>query len=260
MTSENTTQTTEQEARTNAPDGGRLPEDVDSGFDVTAGFDDPSDDGPDNLSEADRLPETDTEAHATAQETDKGAETDNGINPVPPENPEEKPETAETEGEPDYKALYLQIRDTENAEKYRARVHELTEQEGLPLSVATLAATQEFGKSYPLKDGGTAKPPDGGQPRDFMKDLQALKAAYPDMKVMPEEVINAYNGGQNLLSAYGQYRAKADAAEIVRLRDEIAQYKQQSPARAAAPVRGVSNSAVQQSDDRFAGWDDDNGY
>lgn len=110
----------------------------------------------------------------------------------------------------------------------------------------------------PQSEGGEAEaaPPE----RDFVREVQQLKALYPDLQEMPDEVAKAAAEGADLLTAYVAYREKQtyEAAEVLRKENQV--LKQNAAAAAKAPVRGITGGGAADTKPRsglLAGFDDD---
>ena len=96
--------------------------------------------------------------------------------------------------------------------------------------------------------------------RDFVKEVQQLKALYPDFKEMPDEVAKAAVGGANLLTAYVAYREQQTrkAAETLEKENEV--LRQNAAAAAKAPVRGITGGGAADTKPRnnlLVGFDED---
>lgn len=85
--------------------------------------------------------------------------------------------------------------------------------------------------------------PDKPEGRNFRVEVTELLRAYPKLKgqPLPQEVIDdCVKNGVPLVTAYANYKDKADEAEKNALRKERNTLKQNADAAARAPVRGVS--------------------
>lgn len=84
------------------------------------------------------------------------------------------------------------------------------------------------------------------QTRNLVGELNELYAAHPAMRGqnLPEPVAKASLGGKSLLSAYNEYLAQHNAAEVQRLTKENAILRQNSASAEKAPVKGVSGSGA----------------
>ena len=96
--------------------------------------------------------------------------------------------------------------------------------------------------------------------RDFVREVQQLKALYPDLQEMPDEVAKAAVGGANLLTAYVAYREQQTrkAAETLEKENEV--LRQNAAAAAKAPVRGITGGGASDTKPRnnlLVGFDDD---
>ena len=243
--------------------------------------------GDDFLTEEPGDSETDTETPADGSDAaEPGTDTPEGADASEaPETPSEKPGRKITlridhqDKEVDVDSLTDEqikealeksaaldrIREKENRQRYRDAYAE-QRQQGMSDALARIAAREAAGADYPLTDdapeaapGDAAGPTASPAPRDFAADLKALRAAYPDVTEMPEDVVAAYMQGKPLLDAYRSHRGKAEADELSRLRKENEQLRAAEDARRRAPVRGVSGgSAGKQTRDPFEeGFDSD---
>ena len=106
------------------------------------------------------------------------------------------------------------LKDEQAKARYREVYHEQVSEGMTPAAARLVAANEVGGKNYPLED--TVEPekpstpaPTATQPtRDFMSEVEQLRAVYPDFKEMPNEVAKAVANGANLLTAYVAYREK----------------------------------------------------
>lgn len=81
--------------------------------------------------------------------------------------------------------------------------------------------------------------------RDFRAEVSQLKALYPDLKQIPDEVIRtASQANVPLLNAYQAYRDKQSAKTAASVAKENKILKQNAASAAKAPVRGVSGGGV----------------
>ena len=82
-----------------------------------------------------------------------------------------------------------------------------------------------------------------GKPqRDFDREIAVLRKAHPDIKELPQEVLDAsVQEDSNVLAAYEQYRNRQLTAEVENLRKENLALKQNAEAAARAPVTAVSS-------------------
>ena len=78
--------------------------------------------------------------------------------------------------------------------------------------------------------------------RDFDYEISVLRSAHPDIKELPQEVLDAsVQEDSNVLAAYEQYRNRQLTAEVENLRKENLALKQNAEAAARAPVTAVSS-------------------
>jgi len=171
-------------------------------------------------------------------------------------------------------AAYDAMKEAQNKAKFR-EVYDEEIQNGMTDSVAKMVASHAVGgKTYSLTDAeeGTtdtntetsAAPVTKESPadaRDFKSQVKQLKALFPDFKSMPEEVMQAYADGADLLSAYSAYRVQASEKAAKSIKKENQILKQNAASAAKAPVKGVSGggSTNQKKEDPFLkGFDSDN--
>lgn len=162
-------------------------------------------------------------------------------------------DAAETEAPPDYKALYEAEVERRNAEKFRKIFRSLVEEDGMPESVARLAAANELGgKVYPLEDAPeaaeTAEKPGktGTESKNFAQELKELRTLWPDTREMPREVMQEYAKGSRLVDAFAAWRTKQDGETLRELRAENERLKKEMENYRRAPVGGVSTGGAKQ--------------
>lgn len=141
-------------------------------------------------------------------------------------------------------------------EQAKARYREVYEEqvaEGMTPAAARLVAANEVGgKNYPLEDAAeptvTETPTHHVEPakptRDFVEEVNQLKALYPDFKEMPDEVAKAVSTGANLLTAYVAYREKQTSKAAASLKKENEVLRQNAASAAKAPVKGVTGGGA----------------
>lgn len=154
---------------------------------------------------------------------------------------------------PDYKALYEAEVERRNAEKFRKIFRSLVEEDGMPESVARLAAANELGgKVYPLEDAPeaaeTAEKPGktGTESKNFAQELKELRTLWPDIREMPREVMQEYAKGSRLVDAFAAWRTKQDGETLRELRAENERLKKEMENYRRAPVGGVSTGGAKQ--------------
>lgn len=139
---------------------------------------------------------------------------------------------------------YDVMREKQMKEQYR-QVYQDQIDAGMTEAAARMIAASECGgKSYPLSDD-PAKEADrsvSDEPvkRDFVQEVQQLKALYPDFKETPDEVALAVAEGTDLLTAYVAYREKQTQQAAASLKKENEVLKHNAASAAKAPVRGVT--------------------
>ena len=104
------------------------------------------------------------------------------------------------------------LKDEQAKARYREVYHEQVSEGMTPAAARLVAANEVGGKNYPLEDTAEPEKPSTPAPtvqtqtRDFVQEVNQLKALYPDFKEMPDEVAVAVSNGANLLTAYLAYR------------------------------------------------------
>jgi len=138
------------------------------------------------------------------------------------------------------------LKDAENKRKFR-EVYQEQVDAGMSEAVAQIVAQAAAdGKSYSLEDEEEPveiedEPDTKAAPlRDFTAEVSQLRALYPDLKEIPDEVASAAAQGVPLLSAYLAYREKQSRETAAALKRENAVLKQNAAAAAKAPVKGVT--------------------
>lgn len=125
---------------------------------------------------------------------------------------------------------------------------------GMTAGIAKMVADHEVGKTYPLEDPAeeTATPAveapapkaEPAKTRDFVQEVQQLKALYPDFKETPDEVALAVANGTPLLTAYVAYREKQATQTAASLKRENEVLKHNAASAAKAPVKGVTGGGA----------------
>ena len=135
------------------------------------------------------------------------------------------------------------MKDKENQQKYRDVYQEQLDA-GMTEHVAKLVAREAAGKTYSLTDEEETAAPalETVEPtvRDFASEVEQLKALYPDIKEIPDEVAKAASKGIPVLTAFLAYRDKQSAKTAAALRAENTVLKQNAASAAKAPVKGVT--------------------
>ena len=160
------------------------------------------------------------------------------------------------------------LRETENKQKFRRVYHEQIDA-GMTEAAARMVAQNEAGgKTYSLTDEEepsaetpATAPKEAGTVRDFRAEVEQLKALYPQLTEVPDEVAVAASKGVPLLSAYLAYRDKQSAKTAASLKKENRVLKQNAASAAKAPVRGVTGGGsvtVKKEDPFLSGFDADN--
>lgn len=139
------------------------------------------------------------------------------------------------------------MREKENQQKYR-EVYQEQIDAGMTEYVARLVAREEAGKAYSLTDEAPAEPsaPEAAEPlvRNFALEVEQLKALYPDIKEIPDEVARAASKGVPVLTAFLAYREQQSAKTAAALRAENNVLKQNAASAAKAPVKGITGGGT----------------
>lgn len=142
-------------------------------------------------------------------------------------------------------------RDRENKKRYR-EVYKEQLDAGMTEAAAKLIAQNEVGgKSYSLEDEpestvSTAPETKETVPvRDYRAEAEQLRALYPDLKQIPDEVVRmASKANVPLIQAYHAYVDKQEKQRSRTVEKENRILKQNAASAAKAPVRGVSGGGV----------------
>ena len=142
------------------------------------------------------------------------------------------------------------LKDEQAKARYREVYHEQVSEGMTPAAARLVAANEVGGKNYPLED--TVEPEKPSTPastatqptRDFMSEVEQLRAVYPDFKEMPNEVAKAVANGANLLTAYVAYREKQTSKAAASLKKENEVLKQNAASAAKAPVKGITGGGA----------------
>lgn len=142
------------------------------------------------------------------------------------------------------------LKDEQAKARYREVYHEQVSEGMTPAAARLVAANEVGGKNYPLEDTAEPEKPSTPAPtvqtqtRDFVQEVNQLKALYPDFKEMPDEVAVAVSNGANLLTAYIAHREKQNSKAAASLKKENEVLKQNAASAAKAPVRGVTGGGA----------------
>lgn len=153
----------------------------------------------------------------------------------------------------------------DNRKRFREVYQEQLEA-GMTEAAAKMIAQNEVGgTAYPLEDEAepAAEPPapeakEAAPVRNFVEEIRQLRALYPDLKQLPDEVVRAASqAGVSLLDAYHAYRDKQSAKTAASIEKENRILKQNAASAAKAPVKGVSGGGVapKKSDPFVSGFD-----
>ena len=149
------------------------------------------------------------------------------------------------------------MKDKENKQVYRDVYNEQIEA-GMTEHVAKLVAREAAGKAYSLTDEEEQAAPISEAPavasapavapapavRNFASEVEQLKALYPDIKEIPDEVAKAASKGVPVLTAFLAYRDQQSAKTAAALRAENKVLKQNAASAAKAPVKGVTGGGT----------------
>lgn len=140
------------------------------------------------------------------------------------------------------------MKDRQMKEQYR-QVYQDQIDAGMTEAAARMVAANECGgKSYSLED--TAEEPtepvveETSPERDFLSEVQQLRALYPEVKEIPDEVALAAADGTNLLTAYLAYKGQQSQKAAASLKRENEVLKHNAASAAKAPVRGVTGGGA----------------
>jgi hypothetical protein len=164
---------------------------------------------------------------------------------------------------------YDALKDTENKRRFREAYQAQLDQ-GMTEEVARVVARSAAGgKDYPLEDSEEPEQEDTPAPeekpaaapaRDFVAEVNQLRALYPDFKEVPDEVARSVAQGVPLLAAYLAYRDKQSGKTAAALKKENEILKQNAASAAKAPVTGVTGggkATPEKVDPFLQGFDDE---
>ena len=134
----------------------------------------------------------------------------------------------------------------ENARDNYERVYQEQLDAGMTETLAKIAAREAAGgKDYPLhtgdKDAGTGEQKheeSGG--RNLRAEVEQLRALYPNIKEIPDDVSRTAAAGVPLLQAWLMHQQAEADKRTAAAEAEAARLRQQAEARKRAPVKGVS--------------------
>lgn len=143
------------------------------------------------------------------------------------------------------------MKDAENKRTYR-QVYQEQIDAGMTEAAARLVAKDAAeGNTYALTDEEqqeeSAAPesepestPTSRRTRDLRAEVEQLRALYPEIKQMPDEVAKSVSQGIPVITAYLAYREKQSTQAAANLRKENQILRQNAANSAKAPVRGVT--------------------
>ena len=144
------------------------------------------------------------------------------------------------------------MKEAENKRTYRRMYQEQVDAGMTEAAARMIAKDAADGKAYALTDDeeeqaqdapptvGTPETPDKPKTRDLRAEVEQLRALYPDIREMPDEVALSVSKGVPLLTAYLAWREKGNTKTAANLRKENQILKQNAANSARAPVRGVT--------------------
>lgn len=140
------------------------------------------------------------------------------------------------------------MKDRQMKEQYR-HVYQDQIDAGMTEAAARMIAANECGgKTYSLDDSAedpTEPAAEETSPaRDFVSEVQQLRALYPEVKEIPDEVALAAANGSNLLTAYLAYKGQQSQKAAASLKRENEVLKHNAASAAKAPVRGVTGGGA----------------
>lgn len=145
------------------------------------------------------------------------------------------------------------MKDAENKRTYR-QVYQEQIDAGMTEAAARMVAKDAAeGHAYALTDEEEQKAPEAAaqeptpestpstrRTRDLRAEVEQLRALYPEITEMPDEVAKAVSQGIPVLTAYLAYREKQSTQAAANLRKENQILRQNAANSAKAPVRGVT--------------------
>lgn len=139
------------------------------------------------------------------------------------------------------------MKDAENKRTYRKVYQEQIDAGMTEAAARMIAKDASDGHTYALTDEEETPEPAPAAPvaptpktRDLRAEVEQLRALYPDVKEMPDEVAKAVSQGIPVLTAYLAYRDRQSAQAAATLQKENRILKQNAANSAKAPVRGVT--------------------
>lgn len=144
------------------------------------------------------------------------------------------------------------MKSSEAKAKYKA-TYDAQVEAGMTEGVARLVAKDVAGGDYSLNDEAEPKQADqSAEPekthipvRDFAAEVKQLKALFPKVEEIPDEVLNvAATKDISVVTAYLAYRENESAKAAESLKKENAILKQNAASAAKAPVKGVTGGGA----------------
>lgn len=141
------------------------------------------------------------------------------------------------------------MKDAENKRTYRKVYQEQIDAGMTEAAARMIAKDAAEGNAYALTDdegpapapaAPAAAPVEAPKTRDLRAEVEQLRALYPEIKEMPDEVAKAVSQGVPVITAYLAYRERQSAKAAATLQRENQILKQNAANSAKAPVRGVT--------------------
>lgn len=143
--------------------------------------------------------------------------------------------------------------DASKAKADKDRYQQIVEEEignGMSDRMAHIAAKAEVGADYSGEDDTNGNDDDNGSTatttgrgRDFRAEIAEVREVYPDMKNIPDSVVqSAATTGHSLLREYAAYRQSEASKAAANLRKENKTLRQNADNAARSPVRGTTGS------------------
>lgn len=153
------------------------------------------------------------------------------------------------------------MKDDQQKEKYR-KVYNDEILAGMTDAAAKMVAAHSVGgKEYSLEDEEESPAPET-EPTptkspagdDFKAQLKQLQTLDPEVRDVPQEVLDAYMAGGNLVAAYAMYKLGQSKKAAAKVEKENQVLRQNAASAARSPVKGVANSGAgkkEKTDDPF---------
>lgn len=155
---------------------------------------------------------------------------------------------------------YIKAADETARENYE-RVYQEQLDAGMTDMLAKIAARESAGgKDYPLHKGdqvaGAEEKHEEAGGRNLRAEVEQLRALYPNIKKIPDDVSRAAAAGVPLLQAWIMHQQAESEKRTAAAEAEAARLRQEADARRRAPVKGVSGRPAGKPKSLFeAAWD-----